>query len=154
MSQSDREEYFDHQLAMHEEKLRPAGMTKVGKMLTVLASSMSLSDGKVPPRDVIIKYCEQLQKYPVDLLDLAMNEYLKKTTYHKFPLIGELVSEIEDMYNARKMDVIHTKKIQRDWNNPIKVDGSAPRRVASNGPKQISEFLHRSDFADATQGEE
>ncbi len=140
MTTEEREEYFEHQLALHEEKLRPAGIKQVAKMLTVMASVMQLGDGKVPQKDVLIKYYDILKEYPVDLLDMAMNEYIRTCTYNKFPLIADLTTQMDELWNMRKKARRDTKRTRDDYRfpGPTTCSGHSNDERSRRGPRHIS----------------
>lgn len=132
---------------MINEQLRPAGIDQVQRMLTVLAATMQC---KMPPQEALLKYFDILKEYPVDLLDFAMNEYLRKSTYQKFPLIAELTTEMDEQMQLRRSEKKHIRETQLSYRFPVSptIAPGEPTKRQVGGPRQIGISLPQQPVGD------
>jgi hypothetical protein len=136
-----RSELFEVQIEAAEQSLRPAGKEQVGRMLAVIAATQQC---KLPSQEALLKYYDILSQYPVDLLDIASNEFLRKCTYQKFPLISELTTEVHELLELRRSRLKAVKDLQDDFAAPAKLtdaSGNTQRRRSQCGLNKLSESL-------------
>ena len=103
------------EIAELEKGIQPTTIKEVNKVLVYIATTMRCV---LPPRAALIPYYDILKDYPADLLQVAAREYIKRSTYQKFPLVGDLISKIEDDLNERKRWLRNRKQNKNYHNQP------------------------------------
>lgn len=139
MAAKDREEYLLAKRAEMDERLRPCGVDYVRKALSVMAAMLRCD---LPPTQVLVLYMEQLKKYPIGLIDLAVNEVLNKHRYPTFPLLADITLNIKPLLEDRQA---LSRELDKDIELYVEgkhIEYHGQRRYA-NKPKSLGAILQK-----------
>ena len=119
--------------------VEPTTIKEVNKVLAYIAATMRCT---LPHRTALIPYYDILKDYPADLLQAAAKEYIKKSTYQKFPLVGDLVTKIEIDLAERKACLRNREKTVKYYNEPtIKYHQPQTSRHIKSTPERIAKLF-------------